>query len=74
MNRPERDAVRARKGRPEGVLKDAAAGGVRARLEERPEPPSGIARSERGERAFDGRRVVREVVDDGDAASSAMTS
>jgi hypothetical protein len=53
------------------VLEDAAAAGVGARLEHRAEPAAGIAQAERRERPGDRGRMMREVVDDGHAASLA---
>ncbi len=67
MNGTEGHAIGPREGGGERVLKHPASRRVRAGLEERPETPPGIARTERGDRTGDRSRMMREVVDDGDA-------
>ena len=52
-------------------LKDAPAGRGGTRLEDRPDPAIRIAAPQRGQRLEHSRRVVGEVIQDGDAASDA---
>src|SRR5216684_1687512 len=63
----EVDARGAVEGRGEPGLEDRAAGGVRARLERREDPPAREALRDCFERRANRRRMVREVVDHCDA-------
>ena len=53
------------------VLEDRAPRGRRARLEDGDQPPAAVAPAQRAQRLAHRRRVVREVVDDGDALGDA---
>jgi len=65
----ERHPVGRRERLGERILEHAPPRRVRARLEERPDAPAGVAAAQRRERTRDRGRVVREVVDHGDAAA-----
>ncbi len=60
--------VAAGEGLPVGVEEEAAAGGEAAGLEQRHQAPAGVALAQGLQGLLDRRRMVGEVVDDGDAA------
>jgi hypothetical protein len=49
------------------MLKNSPAGGVRSRLEDRPEPGLGIPAAQAGKGFTNGGRVMTEIVNDRDA-------
>jgi hypothetical protein len=65
-DRSEDDLIGEREALHQLGLEDVAAKSIRARLENRPETPSGIRGAQRAQSFANRRRVVREVVDDGD--------
>src|ERR1051325_6714254 len=69
--RADDDLVRAAEGVDVAGLELLAHRGDRARLEQRPDAPAGVALARAVERGGDGRGMVGEVVDDGDAALDA---
>ena len=71
VERRQHDLVGDRQRVGEVVLEDVAPAGRRARLERRDQLAGPVAALEREHRLADRRRVVREVVDDGDALRDA---